>query len=55
MTVYFGSPIFQININNAFFNDELKENVYMSQPQGFIDSGKLSHICKLVKALYRLK
>nr|GEU28845.1 reverse transcriptase domain-containing protein [Tanacetum cinerariifolium] len=33
----------------------LKEEVYVSQPEGFVDQDNLSHVYKLKKALYGLK
>ncbi|GJR95139.1 retrovirus-related pol polyprotein from transposon TNT 1-94 [Tanacetum coccineum] len=47
--------IYQIDIKTAFLNGELKEEVYVSQPEGFVDQDKPSHVYKLKKALYGLK
>ena len=43
----------QIDINNAFLNGDLTEDVYMQQTEGFVSEG--GYICKLNKALYGLK
>lgn len=43
-----------VDINNAFLNGTLQEEVYMVQPHGFISSDK-TLVCKLHKALYSVK
>ncbi|GJT69056.1 retrovirus-related pol polyprotein from transposon TNT 1-94 [Tanacetum coccineum] len=44
--------IYQMDVKMAFLNDELKGEVYVSQPEGFVDQDNLSHVYKLKKALY---
>nr|GEU38796.1 protein TOPLESS-like [Tanacetum cinerariifolium] len=43
------------NVKTAFLNGELKKEVYVSQPEGFVDQDNPSHVYKLKKALYCLK
>ncbi|GJX60258.1 retrovirus-related pol polyprotein from transposon TNT 1-94 [Tanacetum coccineum] len=47
--------IFQMDVKTVFLNGELKEEVYVSQPEGFVDQDNPSHVYKLKKALYGLK
>ncbi|GKC34817.1 retrovirus-related pol polyprotein from transposon TNT 1-94 [Tanacetum coccineum] len=47
--------IFQMDVKTAFLNGELKEEVYVSQPEEFVDQDNPSHVYKLKKALYGLK
>ncbi|GKD95598.1 retrovirus-related pol polyprotein from transposon TNT 1-94 [Tanacetum coccineum] len=47
--------IFQMDVKTAFLNGLLKEEVYVSQPDGFIDPDFPDHIYRLKKALYSLK
>jgi len=46
--------ILQIDVNNAFFSDDLVEHFYMQQPPGVMSKG-LTFVCKLHKAIYGLK
>ena len=54
LALTFHWPIQQIDVNNAFLNGDLHEEVYMTQPPGF-ESHDKSLVCKLQKALYGLK
>ncbi|GKA65309.1 RNA-directed DNA polymerase, eukaryota, reverse transcriptase zinc-binding domain protein [Tanacetum coccineum] len=47
--------IYQMDVKTAFLNGELREVVYVSQPEGFLDSDKPNHVYRLKKALYGLK
>nr|GEU30738.1 retrovirus-related Pol polyprotein from transposon TNT 1-94 [Tanacetum cinerariifolium] len=47
--------IYQMDVKTAFQNGELKEKVYVSQPEGFVDPDHPTHIYHLKKALYGLK
>ncbi|GJV88822.1 retrovirus-related pol polyprotein from transposon TNT 1-94 [Tanacetum coccineum] len=46
--------VYQIDVKTAFLNGELKEEVYVSQPKGFVDLDHPHHVYRLKKALYEL-
>ncbi|GJY97581.1 retrovirus-related pol polyprotein from transposon TNT 1-94 [Tanacetum coccineum] len=47
--------VFQMDVKTTFLHGTLKEDVYVCQPEGFIDADHPSHVYKLKKALYGLK
>nr|GEX66723.1 hypothetical protein [Tanacetum cinerariifolium] len=47
--------IYQMDVKTAFLNGELKEEVYVSQPEGLVDPDHPTHVYRLKKDLYRLK
>ncbi|GJR00713.1 retrovirus-related pol polyprotein from transposon TNT 1-94 [Tanacetum coccineum] len=47
--------IYQMDVKTAFLNGELKEEVYVSQLELYVDQDNPSHVYKLKKALYGLK
>nr|GEZ20572.1 retrovirus-related Pol polyprotein from transposon TNT 1-94 [Tanacetum cinerariifolium] len=47
--------VYQIDVKTAFLNGNLREEVYVSQPDGFVDQDNPNHVYKLKKALYGLK
>ncbi|GJX16209.1 retrovirus-related pol polyprotein from transposon TNT 1-94 [Tanacetum coccineum] len=46
---------YQMDVKTTFLNGELKEEVYISQPEGFVDPDHPTHVYRLKKALYGLK
>ncbi|GKB24251.1 retrovirus-related pol polyprotein from transposon TNT 1-94 [Tanacetum coccineum] len=47
--------VYQMDVKTAFLNDNLREEVYVSQPDGFVDPDNPNHVYKLKKARYGLK
>nr|GEZ93704.1 retrovirus-related Pol polyprotein from transposon TNT 1-94 [Tanacetum cinerariifolium] len=47
--------VYQMDVKTAFLNGNLREEVYVSQPDGFVDSDNPNHVYKPKKALYGLK
>ena len=47
--------IWQMDVKTAFLNGRLAEDVYMSQPEGFVDPRNKGKVCKLLRSIYGLK
>ena len=47
--------MWQMDVKTAFLNGNLSEDVYMIQPEGFVDPKNARKICKLQKSIYGLK
>nr|GEV92374.1 retrovirus-related Pol polyprotein from transposon TNT 1-94 [Tanacetum cinerariifolium] len=47
--------VYQIDVKIAFFNGILREEVYVSHPDGFVDLENPNHVYKIKKALYGIK
>nr|GEW90816.1 hypothetical protein [Tanacetum cinerariifolium] len=48
-------PIYQMDVKTAFLNGPLNEEVYVAQPDGFIDPDHPKKVYRLRKSLYGLK
>jgi hypothetical protein len=44
-----------MDVKTTFLNGEIKEEVYIEQPDGFVIHEKESHVCRLKMALYGIK
>lgn len=49
LAIQFNWSVKQLDVHNAFLNGDLHEDVYMSQPQGFVDAKYPTYVCKLQK------
>ena len=47
--------IHQMDVNTAFSNGHLKDEVYMEQPPGYVSEGQEDLVCYLQRSLYGLK
>jgi transposase InsO family protein len=50
-----GWPVHHMDVKSAFLNGDLKEEVYVRQPAGFVIAGKEDKVLRLSKALYGLR
>nr|GEX00729.1 hypothetical protein [Tanacetum cinerariifolium] len=49
------NDIWQMDVKTAFLNEHLSEEVYMEQPEGFVNPKYPNHVCKLKRSIYGLK
>ena len=55
MVSAFDLELEQLDVKTTFLIGNLEEQIYMSQPEGFLDTEKEDHVCLLKKSLYCLK
>ncbi|KAJ9560965.1 hypothetical protein OSB04_006125 [Centaurea solstitialis] len=55
ISAYFNYEIWQMDVKTTFLNGRLTEDVYMQQPEGFVDPKNPDKVCKLLKSIYGLK
>ena len=48
-----GWVVHQMDVKSAFLNGDLHEEIYMEQPQGFVQDSTM--VCRLQKSIYGLK
>ncbi|GJR87889.1 retrotransposon protein, putative, ty1-copia subclass [Tanacetum coccineum] len=55
IAAYYDYEIWQMDIKTAFLNGYLDEDIYMVQPEGFVDPNHPRKVCKLQRSIYGLK
>ncbi|GJS20522.1 retrotransposon protein, putative, ty1-copia subclass [Tanacetum coccineum] len=55
IAAYYDYEIWQMDVKTAFLNGHLAEEVYMEQPEGFVNLKYLNHVCKLKRSIYGFK
>ena len=47
VAAFYDYEIWQMDVKTAFLNGYLKEELYMMQPEGFVDPKGANKVCKL--------
>ena len=55
LVAHYDLELYQMDVKTTFLNGDLKENVYMAQPKGFVMERKEQLGCHLKKSIYGLK
>ena len=55
LVAHYDLELYQMDVKTTFLNGDLEENVYMTQPKGFVMEGKECIECRLKKYIYGLK
>ena len=55
MAVQYGMQLHQMDVETAFLNGLLSEEIYMKPPEGFVKPGQEHLVCKLKHSIYGLK
>ena len=55
IAAHYDLEIEQLDVKTAFLHGDLEEDIFMEQPEGFINEGEEHLVCKLNKCLYGLK
>ncbi|KAG2768668.1 hypothetical protein PC129_g25018 [Phytophthora cactorum] len=51
MAAKYGLKLHQMDVKTAFLNDLLDEDIYMAQPDGYVDEDHSDYVCKLKRSL----
>ena len=54
IAAYYDYEIWHMDVKTAFLNGYLKEELYMMQPEGFVDPKNANKVCKLQRSIYGL-
>ena len=54
IAAFYNYEIWQMDVKTAFLNGYLKEELYMMQPEGFVDTKGANKVCKLQRSIYGL-
>ncbi|GKB47764.1 retrotransposon protein, putative, ty1-copia subclass [Tanacetum coccineum] len=55
IAAFYDYEIWQMDVKTAFLNGYLDEDIYMVQPEGFVDPKHPRKVCKLQRSIYGLK
>jgi hypothetical protein len=55
IVAYFDYEIWQMDVKTTFLNGNIEEELYMVQPEGFVDPKDANKVCKLQRSIYGLK
>lgn len=55
LAAFYDFHVHQIDVKTTFLNGIFKEDIYMDQPYGFVDSQHPQKVCKLLQTIYDLK
>ena len=54
IAAYYDYEIWQMDVKTAFLNRFIKEELYMMQPEVFVDPKGVNKMCKLQRSIYGL-
>ncbi|GJU99466.1 retrotransposon protein, putative, ty1-copia subclass [Tanacetum coccineum] len=55
IAAFYDYEIWQMDVKTGFLNGHLSEDIYMVQPEGFLDPKHPNKVCKLQRSIYGLK